>query len=128
MRAALSANGGQSKHGVFTKRPGTLTNDFFVNLLDMRTRWQKSAVSEGVPEGRNRATGELKWTDHQTGDKNFSNPCHGHVCCQQSMSIIRVFPSRAAAQIQHLATQNDLSPKAFALFMTSIDELNDREC
>jgi catalase-peroxidase len=59
---ALNANVGQSKHGVFTKRPETLTNDFFVNLLDMRTKWQKSAASEGVLEGRDRATGELKWT------------------------------------------------------------------
>jgi catalase-peroxidase len=53
---------GSPKHGVFTKRPGTLTNDFFVNLLDMNTKWQKSAGSEGVLEGRDRATGELKWT------------------------------------------------------------------
>ncbi len=59
---ALNANVGQSKHGVFTRRPGTLTNDYFVNLLDMRTMWQKSATSEGVLEGRDRATGELKWT------------------------------------------------------------------
>jgi catalase-peroxidase len=59
---ALNANFGQSKHGVFTKRPETLTNDFFVNLLDMKTKWQKSAKSEGVLEGRDRATGELKWT------------------------------------------------------------------
>ena len=59
---ALDANFGHSKHGVFTKRPGTLTNDFFVNLLDMKTKWQKSATSEGVLEGRDRATGELKWT------------------------------------------------------------------
>jgi catalase-peroxidase len=59
---ALNANVGQSKHGVFTKRPETLSNDFFVNLLDMSTKWQKSANSEGVLEGRDRATGELKWT------------------------------------------------------------------
>ncbi len=59
---ALNVNFGQSKHGVFTKRPETLTNDFFVNLLDMNTKWQKSATSEGVLEGRDRATGELKWT------------------------------------------------------------------
>jgi catalase-peroxidase len=59
---ALNANFGQSKHGVFTKRDGALTNDFFVNLLDMNTKWQKSATSEGVLEGRDRATGELKWT------------------------------------------------------------------
>jgi catalase-peroxidase len=59
---ALNANFGQSKHGVFTNRPETLTNDFFVNLLDMNTKWQKSATSEGVFEGRDRATGEIKWT------------------------------------------------------------------
>jgi catalase-peroxidase len=59
---ALNANVGQSKHGVFTKRPETLTNDFFVNLLDMNTRWQKAATSEGVLEGCDRATGKLKWT------------------------------------------------------------------
>jgi catalase-peroxidase len=59
---ALNANVGQSKHGVFTKRAETLTNDFFVNLLDMSTKWQKSATSEGVFEGRDRTTGELKWT------------------------------------------------------------------
>ena len=46
----LNANFGQSKHGVFTKRPGTLTNDFFVNLLDMNTKWQKSTASEGVSQ------------------------------------------------------------------------------
>ena len=59
---ALGANFGQSELGVFTKQPGTLTHEFFVNLLDMRTKWQKSATSEDVLEGRDRATGELKWT------------------------------------------------------------------
>jgi catalase-peroxidase len=59
---ALSANYGQSKLGVFTNRPGTLTNDFFLNLLDMRTAWRPSASQENVYEGRDRATGELKWT------------------------------------------------------------------
>jgi catalase-peroxidase len=58
----LNANFGQSKHGVFTKQPGTLTNDFFVNLLDMSTQWQPSAGAEGVYEGRNRTTNEVKWT------------------------------------------------------------------
>ncbi len=58
---ALNANVGQAKHGVFTKRPETLTNDFFVNLLDMDTKWQASPTA-GVFEGRDRATGELKWT------------------------------------------------------------------
>jgi catalase-peroxidase len=56
----LNANFGQSKHGVFTKQPETLTNDFFVNLLDMNTNWQ--ALSNGVFEGRDRATGQIKWT------------------------------------------------------------------
>jgi catalase-peroxidase len=59
---ALNANFGQSEHGVFTKRPETLTNDYFVNLLDMNTKWQKSAASDGVLEGRDRASGALKWT------------------------------------------------------------------
>lgn len=59
---ALDANAGQAKHGVFTDRPGTLSNDFFVNLLDMSTQWAKSSDSEGLYEGRDRKTGELKWT------------------------------------------------------------------
>jgi len=59
---ALNASFGKSKDGVFTNRPETLTNDFFVNLLDTRTQWQASATSEGVFEGRDRATGEVKWT------------------------------------------------------------------
>ncbi|MGB5209998.1 MAG: catalase/peroxidase HPI [Gammaproteobacteria bacterium] len=58
----LNANTGQSAHGVFTDRPGTLNNDFFVNLLDMSTVWSKSSTTAGVYEGRDRATGELKWT------------------------------------------------------------------
>ena len=58
----LGANTGQSKHGVFTKTPGTLTNDFFVNLLDMRTQWQAAAGSDGVFEGHDRKTNEVKWT------------------------------------------------------------------
>jgi catalase-peroxidase len=58
----LNVNVGQAAHGVFTQRPGTLTNDFFVNLLDMGTQWQKSATAAGVLEGRDRATGQLKWT------------------------------------------------------------------
>jgi catalase-peroxidase len=58
----LNANFGQSQHGVFTKRPETLTNDFFVNLLDMRTEWKASSQDEDLFEGRDRATGQLKWT------------------------------------------------------------------
>jgi len=58
----LNANVGQSQHGVFTKRPETLTNDFFVNLLDMSTVWKATSEDEDVFEGRDRATGEVKWT------------------------------------------------------------------
>ncbi len=58
----LNANVGHAKHGVFTKRPETLTNDFFVNLLDMGTKWEKSAAATGVLEGRDRGSNELKWT------------------------------------------------------------------
>ena len=58
----LNANFGQSALGVFTKRPGSLTNDFFVNLLDMGTEWRKSSKSEHVFEGRDRRTGAVKWT------------------------------------------------------------------
>jgi catalase-peroxidase len=58
----LNANVGQSQLGVFTKRPETLTNDFFVNLLDMGTKWEPSSTSEGVFDGRDRGTGEPKWT------------------------------------------------------------------
>jgi catalase-peroxidase len=59
---ALNANFGQSRHGVFTSRPETLTNDFFVNLLDMNTKWQPSSTSEGVFEGCDHKTGKVKWT------------------------------------------------------------------
>jgi catalase-peroxidase len=59
---ALSANAGGVAHGVLTGRPGTLTNDFFVNLLDMGTEWKTSATAENVYEGRDRATGDVKWT------------------------------------------------------------------
>ncbi len=58
----LGANYKQSRHGVFTDRPGTLTNDFFVNLLDMATEWKASSTEEGVFEGTARETGEVKWT------------------------------------------------------------------
>jgi catalase-peroxidase len=58
----LGANVGGAKHGMFTRKPGTLTNDFFVNLLDMATEWQPAANADGVFEGRDRKTGEVKWT------------------------------------------------------------------
>ena len=58
----LGANFGQSRHGVFTRRVEALTNDFFVNLLDMSTTWKAASESEDVFEGRDRATGDLRWT------------------------------------------------------------------
>jgi catalase-peroxidase len=58
----LNANTGQTAHGVFTDKPGTLSNDFFVNLLDMSTKWTKSDKAEGIFEGRDRATDKVKWT------------------------------------------------------------------
>jgi catalase-peroxidase len=58
----LKANAGSSKHGVFTRRPETLTNEFFVNLLDMKTKWQPAPASKDLFEGRDRKTGKLKWT------------------------------------------------------------------
>jgi len=59
---ALNANTGQAAHGVFTSQPGTLTNDYFVNLLDMSTKWNKSETSDGLYEGRDRKTNQVKWT------------------------------------------------------------------
>ena len=59
---ALNANVGGSQHGIFTKRPETLTNDFFVNLLDMSTVWKPVSEAQDVFEGRDRATGALKWS------------------------------------------------------------------
>ncbi|MDQ1429072.1 MAG: catalase-peroxidase, partial [Acidimicrobiaceae bacterium] len=59
---ALNANFEQSRHGIFTDRPGALTNDFFVNLLDMSTRWEPSVMAENIYEGHDRSTGEVKWT------------------------------------------------------------------
>jgi catalase-peroxidase len=58
----LGANFGGAKHGVFTKRPETLSNDFFVNLLDMRTEWKPNASAEGIFDGLDRRTGKVKWT------------------------------------------------------------------
>jgi catalase-peroxidase len=58
----LNANAGKSQYGVFTKRPGTLTNDFFVNLLDMGTQWKSVSDAEDAFEGRDRKTDEVKWT------------------------------------------------------------------
>jgi len=59
---SLNANAGKSQHGVLTDRPGTLSNDFFVNLVDLSTEWNQSTSNRGIYEGRDRASGELKWT------------------------------------------------------------------
>jgi catalase-peroxidase len=59
---ALNANAGMTQHGVFSDRPGTLSNDFFVNLLDMSTKWSKSGEAEGIYEGRDTTTGKVRWT------------------------------------------------------------------
>jgi len=93
---ALDANAGGSKHGVFTSRPGTLTNDFFVNLLDMRTKWQKSATAEGVFEGRDRATGKLKWTGTVVDLVFGSNSqlralAEVHACADSQQAFVRDF-------------------------------------
>jgi catalase-peroxidase len=70
----LNTNFGRSQHGVFTKRPGTLSNDFFVNLLDMDTTWNATSEDEDVFEGHDRATGELKWTATRVDLIFGSNP------------------------------------------------------
>ncbi|MGM9486277.1 catalase/peroxidase HPI [Ideonella sp. YS5] len=86
----LDANVDGSSHGVFTHRPGTLSNDFFVNLLDMNTKWQKSAT-EGVLEGRDRQTGELKWTG-TVADLVFGSN-------SQLRSLAEVYASSDAKQV-----------------------------
>jgi catalase-peroxidase len=68
----LDANYDQSDHGVFTDRPETLTHDFFVNLLDMDTTWEAKSEDKGVFEGRDRETGDVKWTSTRT-DLNFGS-------------------------------------------------------
>ena len=92
----LGANHGQSKHGVFTKRPETLTNDFFVNLLDMRTEWQPSAGSEGVYEGRDRRTNELKWTATRVdlifgSDSQLRALAEVHACADSKEKFVKDF-------------------------------------
>lgn len=92
----LNANVGRAEHGVFTKRPETLTNDFFVNLLDMDTAWQKSAMSEGVLEGRDRPTGVLKWTGTVVDLVFGSNAqlralAEAHACSDSQQAFVRAF-------------------------------------
>ena len=94
----LNTNYGQSKHGVFTKRPETLTNDFFVNLLDMNTKWQASTTSEGVFEGRDRKTGQVKWTGTRVDLIFGSNSqlralAEVHGCSDSEKGFVRDFVS-----------------------------------
>jgi catalase-peroxidase len=92
----LGATVGQSAHGVFTRRPGTLSNDFFVNLLDMGTVWQKSATAEGVLEGRDRSSGQRRWTA-TTVDLVFGSNsqlralAEVHACSDSSAAFVRDF-------------------------------------
>ncbi len=92
----LNANFGQSQHGVFTKRPGTLTNDFFVNLLDMGTEWKSTSEAKDVFEGRDRATGELKWTGTRV-DLIFGSHselralAEFHACADSQAGFVRDF-------------------------------------
>ena len=103
----LGANHGQSKHGVLTGRPGALTNDFFVNLLDMGTAWSASPTSDNLYEGRDRATGEVKWTGTRV-DLLFG-----------SNSIVR-----AAAEVYGCADADGLFVKQFAAAWAKVMELD----
>ena len=96
---ALDANVGGAQHGVFTDRPGTLSNDFFVNLLDMSTKWTKSANADGVYEGRDRATGELKWT--ATPLTSFSGHTPSCALSQKSMQRTAQKRSLSAISLMH---------------------------
>jgi catalase-peroxidase len=93
---ALGANYGGSSHGVFTNRPGALTNDFFVNLLDMGTKWTSATGSEGVFEGRNRATGAVQWTGTRADLVFGSNSqlraiAEVHACDDSKESFVKAF-------------------------------------
>ena len=93
---ALGANAGGSRHGVFTDRAGTLSNDFFVNLLDMSTEWRRSADSEGLYEGRDRATGEIRWTATEVdlvfgSDSQLRALAEVHACDDSEEAFVRDF-------------------------------------
>ena len=93
---ALGANAGGSRHGVFTDRAGTLSNDFFANLLDMSIEWERSADSQGVYEGRDRATGEIKWTATEVDLVFGSNSqlralAEVHACDDSQEAFVRDF-------------------------------------
>jgi catalase-peroxidase len=91
----LGANAGGSEHGVFTDRPETLTNDFFVNLLDMGTMWEKSST-DGVYEGRDRATGEGKWSGTRVDlifgyDSELRAVAEAYACADSEQAFVRDF-------------------------------------
>jgi catalase-peroxidase len=93
---ALNANVGQSGHGVFTKRPGALTNDFFVNLLDMGTAWKPGSSAADVFEGRERKTGEVKWTGTRVDLVFGSNSqlraiAEAYACSDSQQAFVRDF-------------------------------------
>ena len=100
----LNANFGQSQHGVFTKRPGTLTNDFFVNLLDMGTEWKSTSEAKDVFEGRDRATGELKWTGTRV-DLIFGS--HSELRALAEFHACANFASRVCARFRGCLEQGD---------------------
>ena len=102
----LDTNVGQTQHGVFTQRPGTLTNDFFVNLLDMNTAWQKSAADEAVLEGRDRKTSKLRWTGTVVDLVFGSNSqlralAEVHACSDAQPAFVQAFVA-AWAKVMHL--------------------------
>jgi catalase-peroxidase len=91
---ALGANHGGSPHGVLTDAPGTLSNDFFANLLDMGTEW--SPAGDGVYEGRDRATGELRWTATAVdlvlgGHSQLRALCEHYACADAKEAFVRDF-------------------------------------
>ncbi len=103
---ALNANVGKSSHGVFTKRPETLTNDFFVHLLDMRTTWKASAAADGVFEGRDRSTGAVKWTGTRVDLVFGSNSqlraiAEVYACADSQPAFVRDFVA-AWSKVMHL--------------------------
>ena len=103
---ALNAVVGKSTHGVFTSRPEVLTNDFFVNLLDMRTTWHASTGSEGVFEGRDRATGNVKWTGTRVDLVFGSNSqlraiAEVYACADSPQAFVRDFVA-AWGKVMHL--------------------------
>ena len=108
----LNANVGKSQRGVFTRRPEALTNDFFVNLLDMRTDWKAASEGKDVFEGRDRKTGEVRWTGTRV-DLVFG-----------SNSVLRVQPGRG--DHTHPAHPPNLSPSPPHRFSTLLDPIRRR--